>query len=117
MAMPRSVARASVRGLADTHDQRHHGTHGTGDAGGVGFEVGEIVVEPPFGVPAEPLEQGLGQPARDGEALDHAGEGAIGGIVDGLAGIDGLEALLEPGQGGQPVVAEIDASSASRQKA
>ena len=55
------------------------------------MKVIECLVTAACGIPGEALDQGLGDLARDGEAQRHVGEGAVGGLIVGLATIDAVE--------------------------
>ena len=59
--------RGQPLGVAHPHQHRHHGADGPGHPHRIGAQRRQILVAATLGVPGEPLQQGLGQGARDGE--------------------------------------------------
>ena len=90
-----------------THQECHHGPHGTGYPGAVAVEGGEVFVAAPLGVPGEALDQGLQQPPGDGELPDHVGQGPIRWIPEGPTGIDPVQAPIQVRQGSPWVIRQV----------
>jgi hypothetical protein len=81
--------------IAHAHQQRHGGADRGGDARGIGFQRGFVGALAAFGVPRQPFQQRGRQRARNGEAGDDAGEGAVGRMREGTLRVDRIEPRLQ----------------------
>ena len=103
------IAGAGQRvGVADAHQHRHHRTDGGGDAGGIVDDARQRLVACFHRVPGEPFEERVGQRLRHLEAVDHGGEGAVGGGVARAAFVDQVEPVAEAEDGVDLLVVEVD---------
>ena len=92
------------RGGAHAHDSGHHATDRSGHPGGIGVDAGQILIDPPLGIPFKAFQQRLGQGAGDVETLNGAGKGAISWIIDRLAAIGAVKSVAQAGEGDLMIV-------------